>query len=270
MFRILVLVGALAAGGVAAWLSFSLQPGQAPAATVVALEPQIRTQEVLVAALDLAPGVTLTDQELRWQSWPEEALNPGFISHSGRPDAVADLTGSVVRQAMVAGEPIREGKLANKGSGYLAAILPSGMRAVAVRVSAESAAGGFILPNDRVDIIYTGGSGGALSRTLLTNIKVLAIDQNAVDSETIADTAVGKTATLELDRVQAEVIAAAQASGSLSLALRATADNQETPTLVSQRDDEASEPAPPASRRGTVRIIRAGKSQTVQSNGPVQ
>jgi len=258
MFRVLVLVGALAAGGIAAWLSFGLQPGSAPAATLAG--PQIKTQEVLVAAIDLTQGLALTDQALRWQAWPEDTVNPGFISRADRPEAIQDLTGSVVRQAMVVGEPIRDGKLSSKDSGYLATLLKSGMRAVAVRVSAESSAGGFILPNDHVDVLHTSGNDGGRSRTLLANIRVLAIDQNAVDSGTERDSAVGKTATLELDPAQAEVISGAQASGSLSLALRATADN----------DEEA---APAVVRRSTgvsVRIIRAGQSQTIQSDGPVE
>ena len=256
MFRVLVLMGALAAGGVAAWLSFGLQLDSAPAATLAASAAQIKTQEVLVAAVDLAQGAALSDQELRWQDWPEDALNPAFISRSGRPKAIEELAGSMVRHAMAAGEPIRAGKLADKDAGYLAALLPSGKRAVAVRVSAESAAGGFILPNDRVDVLHTGGNSGGRSRAILTNIRVLAIDQSTGGSE--ADTAIGKTATLELDPAQAEAIAGAQTSGSLSLALRATADNDE---------------APASARRSTgvsVRIVRAGQSQIVQTDGPVQ
>lgn len=259
MFRVLVLVGALLAGGIAAWLSFGLQPGSAPATTLAAA-PQIKTQEVLVAAVDLVLGAAVTDQELRWQAWPEDAVNPGFISRDLRPEAVKDLTGSIVRQSMVVGEPIRDGKLSNKASGYLATLLKSGMRAVAVRVTAESSAGGFILPNDHVDVLHTSGQDGGRSRTLLANIKVLAIDQRAVDSGTESDAAVGKTATLELDPAQAEVISGAQATGALSLALRATADN----------DEKA---APAVVRRSTgvsVHIVRAGQSQTIQSDGPVQ
>ena len=255
MFRILVLVGALMAGGVAAWLSFSLQPTPAPAA--VATSPQVKTQEVLVAAVDLMQGQALTEQELRWQSWPEEAVNPGYISRAGRPDAVETLTGSVVRHAMVAGEPIQEGKLTSKGSGYLAALLKPGMRAVAVRVSAESSAGGFILPNDHVDVLHTGANDGGRSLTILTNIRVLAIDQNAVDSG--VDTAIGKTATLELEPAQAEVISGAQATGALSLALRATADNEEKGLAPVRRGAGV-----------TVRIVRSGQSQTVQTDGPVR
>jgi len=257
MFRILVLVGALAAGGVAAWLSFGLQPNAAPAATVAAPEPQIRTDEVLVAAADLEQGVALTGEQLRWQKWPADAVGPSYISRSAKPEAVEEFTGSVVRQAILVGEPILEAKLSG-GAGYLASLLKPGKRAVAVRVSAESSAGGFVLPNDHVDVLHTGGGGGGRSLTILTNIRVLAIDQNAVDSGT-GNTAVGKTATLELDPAQVEVISGAQTSGSLSLALRATADNEE--------------PGLEFTRRGpgiTVRIVRSGETQTVQTDGVVR
>jgi pilus assembly protein CpaB len=244
---------------VAAWLSFGLQPDPAPAATVAAPIPQIRTQEVLVAALDLEQGMTLTDQDVRWQTWPEASVNGAFITRVGRPEAIGELTGSVVRQAMVTGEPVHGGRLANSDSGYLASLLKSGMRAVAVRVSAETSAGGFILPNDRVDVLHTGGDSGASSRTILNNIRVLAIDQNAVDSGPEKDTAIGKTATLELTPEQAELISGAQSSGALSLALRATVDNDEV--------------APPVARRNAgiaVRIVRAGQSETVETDGLVQ
>ena len=255
MFRILVLVGALAAGGVAAWLSFGLQPNAAPATTVAAPEPQIRTEEVLVAAADLEQGAALTGEQLRWQKWPADAVGPSYISRSAKPKAVEEFTGSVVRQAIINGEPILAAKLSGS-AGYLASMLKPGKRAVAVRVSAESSAGGFVLPNDHVDVLHTGGGcGGGRSLTILTNIRVLAIDQNAVDSGT-GNTAVGKTATLELDPAQVEVISGAQTSGSLSLALRATADNEE--------------PGLEFARRGpgiTVRIVRSGEAQTVQTDG---
>ena len=256
MLRVLVLVGALAAGIVAAWLSFGLQPDSpVPAAVVTA--PQMKTQEVLVAAIDLPQGEALTSEQVRWQAWPDAAVNPGFIARSSWPKAIDDLTGLVVRQAMVAGEPIRQTKLANKNAGFLAAILAPGMRAVAVRVSAESAAGGFILPNDHVDVLHTAGDNGR-SRTILSNIRVLAIDQKAVDSEAGPDTAIGKTATLELKPGQAEALAGAQATGGLSLALRATADNKEVPAL-SRRSASVS-----------VRMVRSGQSQMIQTDGTVQ
>ena len=257
MFRILVLVGALAAGGVAAWLSLGLKPGSAPAATIAAPEPQIRTEEVLVAAADLEQGAALTEQELRWQQWPADAVGPGYISRSAKPEAVKEFTGSVVRQAILDGEPVLEKKLADN-AGYLASMLMEGKRAVAVRVSAESTAGGFVLPNDHVDVLHTGGGSGGRSHTILTNVRVLAIDQNAVDSGS-ENTAVGKTATLELDPAQAEVISGAQATGSLSLALRATADNDEPGLKLAPRGPGI-----------TVRIVRSGQTETVQTDGVAQ
>ncbi len=111
-----------------------------------------------------------------------------------------------MRSPFVAGEPIREVKLARPGSGFLSAILPSGMRAVAVRVSASNTAGGFILPGDRVDVVADRCPAieratrrrENVSRTILANIKVLAIDQTVGDKQGEA-VVVGKTATLELD-----------------------------------------------------------------------
>lgn len=265
MLRVIVLLVALVAGGVAAWLSIGAQPGTAPG--VAAPTPQIKTQEVLVAALDLPQGARLGESEIRWQTWPEDAVNPGFIRRSVRPEAIDELTGSFVRLPIIDGEPIRVEKLADETSGFLAARLPAGQRAVAVRVSAETAAGGFILPNDRVDVIHTFSQNNeaGLSRTILTSIRVLAIDQRSEDGGDDA-TAVGKTATLELDPAQVEVIAAAGSSGALSLALRSTADNTEAPALA--RLDEA--PAPARQIVGAVRIVRAGQSERINTEGSVQ
>jgi pilus assembly protein CpaB len=130
------------------------------------------------------------------------------------------------------------------------------MRAIAVRISAQNTAGGFILPSDRVDVIQTVAQqtnpdepAENVSRTILTNIKVLAIDQTVGEEEGEANV-VGKTATLELDPAQVEMITAAEASGTLSLALRSIADTDE---LVSSREKQS----------GTVRIFRGGRGQIV-------
>ena len=130
LFRVLVLVVALVAGGVAAYLAMNMAPsGDAP--TVVELAPQIQSQDVLVAASDIRQGQTLSTENLRWQRWPDEAINPGYLQKQTRPDAIETLAGSVVRSQFVAGEPIREVKLARPESGFLSAILPSGKRAIA-------------------------------------------------------------------------------------------------------------------------------------------
>lgn len=258
MLRILILVGALGAGGLAAWLALLMQSGTTPpiVSTETVKAPAI---QVLVAAADLPQGQKLSQANLRWQSWPAEAVIPGFITRTAKPEAVETLAGAVVRHPFVPGEPVREEKLLQDGSNLLAAGLGSGMRAVAIRVSAESSAGGFILPNSRVDIIHTANQQGQaegqaqiVGRTLLRNIRVLAIDQKV--DETKGEAAViGKTATLELNSAQAEIIAGAQVSGGLSLALRSVMDGSEVPT------------APIAERQTprTVRFLRAGRSETV-------
>ena len=256
LFRVLVLVVALVAGGVAAYLAMNMGSGpEAP--TVVELAPQIQTQDVLVAATDIRQGQTLSIDNLRWQRWPEEAINPSYIAKQSRPDALDALTGSVVRSQFVAGEPIREVKLASAESGFLSAILPSGKRAVAVRISAQNTAGGFILPNDRVDVVQTVSQQAApdapvenVSRTILTNVKILAIDQT-VDEQNGEQVVVGKTATLELEPAEVELITAAEASGALSLALRSVADTDEVAASANDRQS------------GTVRIFRSGRRQIV-------
>jgi len=258
LFRVLVLVVALAAGGIAAYLALNLGPENTPAPTVVELAPQIQSQDVLVAASDIGQGEKLTVDNIRWQRWPDDAINPNYIQKQTRPDAVETLKDSIVRSQFVAGEPIREVKLARPGSGFLSAILPSGRRAVAVRISASNTAGGFVLPGDRVDVIQTiaqqaegDGQSENVSRTILTNVKVLAIDQT-IGQENGQAVVVGKTATLELDPAQVELITSAEASGTLSLALRSMADAAEV--TASQEDRRQS---------GTVRFYRAGRGQTL-------
>lgn len=240
MFRFIILFVALVAGGGAAWIVFTMR--SEPVAPMVVQEtPPTATRDVLVASVDLAPGQTLTKESVRWQSWPESAAQQSYIDRSARPDAIASLVGAVVRSKMIAGEPIRDDKLGLVNAGLLSSMLPAGKRAVAVRITAETTAGGFIMPNDRVDVLHTLGSldrpegqKDYTTRTILTNITVLAIDQTLDERNKDKDeksktksAAIGKTATLELNPRQAELLTAAEAAGTLSLALRSTADNAE-------------------------------------------
>ena len=257
LFRVLVLAVALVAGGTAAYIALNMGPGGTQAPTVVELAPQIQSQDVLVAAADIGQGQKLTAENLRWQRWPDDAISEFYMRQQATPDAIQNLQDWVVRSPFIAGEPIREAKLAGPESNFMSASLPSGMRAIAVRVSAQNTAGGFILPNDRVDVIQTvgqaAGTEGAtetVSRTILTNVLVLAIDQTVEEGEEEA-VVVGKTATLELDPAQVELITAAEQSGTLSLSLRSMADTDEVATVRQDRQSS------------TVRIIRSGRSQTV-------
>ena len=230
--RLVVLGVALAAGGVAAYIASGHHEAAPPAA---APPPPIATVEVLIAKNDLARGQVIGDGDVVWQMWPATAANPSFIKRTDRPDAVHEFSGAIVRISVASGEPIREPSVVfGKGSGFLAAVLPKGMRAVAMDVSPESAAGGFILPDDHVDVVLTrhektAGAGGladsVVSETILRNIRILAIDQS-VEEKAGQKSEIGKTATLELTPDQAETLTLARQQGTMSLALRSLVDSQ--------------------------------------------
>jgi pilus assembly protein CpaB len=225
--RIVVLTIAVGAGGVAAYLASGSDP-KAPAEPVV----QLQTVDVLVAKNDIGLGQSVTADDVQWQTWPAASASNNFMRRSERPEATKDVIGSIARSPFIAGEPIREPKLVKpNGSGFMAAMLPTGMRAVSTEISPETGAGGFILPNDRVDVILSrreknpDKSGPDLihAEVILSNIRVLAIDQAPKEKDG-QNSVVGKTATLELKSDQAEILARARQSGTLSLALRSIAD----------------------------------------------
>jgi pilus assembly protein CpaB len=226
--RIAVLGIAIVAGGIAAYLASGPSETPAPAQPVA----QLQTVDVLVAKSDIGLGQSVKPEDLQWQAWPAATAGGSLISRANKADAVKDLTGSIARSPFVAGEPIREQKLVKAdGSGFMAAILPQGYRAVSTEISPETGAGGFILPNDRVDVLLTKrdknpeGKGGdiAVSEIILANIRVLAIDQAPKEKDG-ASALVGRTVTLELKPEQTETLARARQTGTLSLALRSIAD----------------------------------------------
>jgi pilus assembly protein CpaB len=225
--RIVVLTIAVGAGGVAAYLASGSDP-KPPAEPAV----QLQTVDVLVAKNDIGLGQSVTAEDVQWQTWPAATASNNFMRRNERPEAVKDVIGSIARSPFIAGEPIREPKLVKpNGSGFMAAILPTGMRAVSTEISPETGAGGFILPNDRVDVILSkreknpdrGGPDLVHAEVILSNIRVLAIDQAPKEKDG-QNSVVGKTATLELKSDQAEILARARQSGTLSLALRSIAD----------------------------------------------
>jgi pilus assembly protein CpaB len=228
--RIVVLAVAVGAGGIAAYLaSGSKEPPPAPPQPVA----QIDTVEILVAKADINMGQVVAAGDIQWQVWPASAASSYFLRRRDRPNAIEQLTGSIARSPFVAGEPIREAKLIKaNGSGFMAALLPSGMRAVSTEISPETGAGGFILPNDRVDVLLTRrdreaeratGIESFISETILTDVRVLAIDQT-IEEKNGQRVVVGRTATLELSPNQAETLAVSRQRGALSLALRSLID----------------------------------------------
>ena len=251
--RIAVLGIAVVAGGIAAYLaSGSDEKPPAPVA-------QLPTVDVLVAKHEIGLGQSVKPDDLQWQTWPAATASNNFITKTARANAVTEVTGSIARYPFIAGEPIREPKLVRAdGSGFMAAILPSGMRAISTDISPETGAGGFILPNDRVDVILTRREKNADNKSapdivhseiILTNVRVLAIDQAPKEQEG-KNAVVGKTVTLELKPEQAEMLARARQTGTLSLALRSIADAK----MVEQSDEEGQQ-----RRRGqNVNVVRFG------------
>jgi pilus assembly protein CpaB len=231
--RLVVLGVAVAAGGIAAYLaSGSKAPPPPPP---VAVAPPLETVDVLVAKSDLSRGQVIDNEDIGWQTWPAAAANPSFIKKSDRPDAMKDFVGAIVRESMESGDPIRDPKVVMaKGSGFMAAVLPQGMRAVALDITPESGAGGFILPDDRVDVMLTHhdkavekatGVEKVVSDTILQNVPVLAVDQT-IDEKSGTKVVIGKTATLELTESQAETLALSHQLGTISLTLRSLLDSQ--------------------------------------------
>jgi pilus assembly protein CpaB len=227
--RIVVLTIAVGAGGIAAYLASGSDNKPAPTEPVA----QLQTVDVLVAKADIGLGQTVKLEDMQWQTWPAATASNNFIRRSERPDATTQVAGSIARAPFIAGEPIREPKLVKAdGSGFMAAILPTGMRAVSTEISPETGAGGFILPNDRVDVILSkreknadrpGAPDVVNSEVILPNVRVLAIDQAPKEKDG-QNSVVGKTVTLELKPEQTETLARSRQTGTLSLALRSIAD----------------------------------------------
>jgi pilus assembly protein CpaB len=245
--RIAIIGVALAAGSVAAYLSSgSREPLPLPLATNA--PEKVAANEVLVAATDLPLGMKLGVPDLKWLQWPAEGIGNGMILRKDAPDAIAQNAGSMVRESFVANEPIRKEKLIRTDTGFLAAILPGGRRALAISIDqrGSNSAGTLILPNDHVDVIHIYKDWRAskaqatdiyASETLLQNIRVLAIGPN-IEEKNGERVAVGETATLELDPDQVNTVALAQRTGSLTLALRSVADAN-APQIAAVIDKES-------------------------------
>jgi pilus assembly protein CpaB len=266
--RIAILGVAAIAAGAAALLVRGMLGGGTTQPQALMPPPTI-TAEVLVASKDISPGRALAVDSVRWEAWPKDSVTDAFITKQTEPDLNKAVEGIVVRAPLVNGQPITDASIVRSGvAGFLAATIKPGMRAISMKVTAETGAGGFVLPNDRVDVILTrelgqgGGPKEARSQTILTDVRVLAIDQTA-HQEKDQQTVVGKTATLELTPEQAEIVAQSEALGTLSIALRPLGD-----------EDKVAEAKPVSSRRapgGFVTVYRYGVTRnTTAAPGAVQ
>jgi pilus assembly protein CpaB len=260
--RLIILGVAVAAAGGAGYVAKNMMAAPPPE-IVVEQAPAIELTEVLVLRGDVPMGAPVGDQ-IGWQSWPSGGVNENFITRESDPEAFETYKGSIARVAMFSGEPLRKSKLIGEGQSFMSSILPTGYRAVATQIAAETSAGGFILPNDYVDVIMTrrsdtaGTTGGFVTETILKNIRVLAIDQAIQEDEEGRRVKVGETATLELTPQQAEIITVAQQMAErLTLSLRSLIDTREKVT------GEADYLVSGNGRKGTIRLIKSGEVSEV-------
>ena len=166
---------------------------------------------VLVATTEIVIGTTIAEDMSSGRRGPKSSVSENFLRAEPGSESFEGVAGHWCARPFYAGEPISETRLIRADSGYMSAILPSGMRAVATRIAADTSAGGFVLPNDHVDVIMTrqdqcGGrrlAGGYVTETILNNVRVLAIDQT-IEEQNGEKVVIGQTATLELSLKQAK------------------------------------------------------------------
>jgi pilus assembly protein CpaB len=283
--RIIVLVVA-AVAAIGLFLVVQRMAGRKPAPVPAAAAAPLSRPgvQVLTAKHDMTIGQRITMLDLNWQPFPAETVNPAWITGGpypatpggrlgdkavkaaevaiGEGGPMQNVLGAIVREPLLAGEPIVERKIVKGGQGgYMSVVLTPGMRAVAVPVNVESGAGGFILPGDRVDVILSrkldqsgpgqGRDGPSVSsETVLQNIRILAIDQQVQPAKD-AKTIVGAAATLEVPAGDVEILVKARTSGDLSLSLRSYADLGAPVGLPTGRAGNASQ---------AVRVVRAGRA----------
>jgi len=284
--RVAVLGVAGVSGLVAAVIAMHLaSPPPAPPQPVSAAVAPLPTSAVLVATKDIPIGGKIAADAMRWQDWPSTDLAANFIARNGDGTGQTQpLVGSIARASIYAGEPITEAKLIHSDRGFMSAILPQGMRAVALRIAADTSAGGFILPNDRVDVIMTrkaanpaaNGGNDYLTETILNNVRVLAIDQTIENAQANSSstkggdggqTVIGQTATLELSPQQSQIITVAQqmadqGGGRLTLALRSVADSR---VLPGDKAEDAIHLIGGTKKNGAITVVRDGVATDVST-----
>ncbi|HET6942706.1 MAG TPA: Flp pilus assembly protein CpaB [Sphingomicrobium sp.] len=185
------------------------------------------TTKVAVAAIPLDYGIDLTPDKVKFVDYPSASLPAGAFSNYNQLAPAGKRR--VVLRPIALNEPILATKLAGEGLGpSIAYLLPDGMRAAAVRINDVSGVAGFVQPMDTVDVLITRqlqGDNRQVTDVLLQAIKVIAIDQNSNDAN--GKPVIGKTATLEVNPMDAQKLALAQEVGSLSLVLRKPGEEQD-------------------------------------------
>ena len=190
-------------------------------------QAQQGTTKVAVAAVPLDYGIDITPDKVKFVDYPTSSIPAGAFSDFNQ--LAPSGKRRVVLRPMAINEPILATKLAGEGLGpSISYLLPDGMRAAAVRVNDVSGVAGFVQPMDTVDVLITRqmpGSEAQATDVLLQAVKVIAIDQNAQGAD--GKPVLARTATLEVNPIDAQKLALAQNVGSLSLVLRKPGEDQD-------------------------------------------
>jgi pilus assembly protein CpaB len=236
MNRRLIIVGAIAILAFGATYMVLRGAGNSAPSPAAEAPPKVDVEQVLVAGQDLPMGTVVNEGATAWHPWPKADVSELMITKSTKPDALKDVEGSMTRVAFLRGEPIRHDKLVQAG-------------AVAIKIDndGDSTAGGFILPNDRVDVVRLArdeestkarGVEVMTAQPILANVRVLAIGQN-VEELNGKKVITGANATLELDPDQVNLIILAQHAdnSNLHLVLRSLVDSGGPAKTVVSPDD---------------------------------
>ena len=273
-----ILIAGLAVAAIVVFTQVKRLGTPAPVQLAAAPEQVIQKVEyvdVLVAANNMSLGSRISEQSVLWKQWPAEAITPALISNTVRPQAIEELKRAIVRSPILEGEPISESKLVKAGSsGVMAALLKPGMRAVTTRISVDTAAGGFIQPGDRVDIILTQtvqpdqiSSGRQTNQrlfiadTIFENVHVLAIDQTYSTGVEGGASVIGSTATFEMSQQDAELLQQSVSKGDLSLTLRGIVRSGVQAASAAKTEKKQVE------TESTLTVYRGGQPQQVAIRG---
>jgi len=277
--KLILLIGALVVAAVTALLAKNMFTG-ASAPQVEAKKVEVLGEEVLVASRALPVGTIITPDAFSFQPWPEDLVEEAYYKKEGTD--IESLNGTVVRNAITAGQPLTKGAIVSPGDrGFLAAALGPGMRAVTIPVSGLTGVAGFVFPGDRIDLMLTQavkGDGPELkvSETVIRNVRVLATDNRVTQTKNEAGQAVAqktKLVTLEATPKIAEKIAVAQTLGTLSLSLRSLADSTaELEEAIASGDIKLPKTDDPAEEAAMLKSLAArpnSKKSTYSTGGEV-
>lgn len=272
---ILISIAVLIAGVTAMLARNLVAPLPEPGEQQVVVKVVDSKMKILVAATDMPVGHFVKREDMVWQSWPDETVHERYIQQNS-DITVESLIGAVSVHPVSSGEPILNTRLVKPGNrGFMAAVLPTGMRAISVRITATTGNAGFVFPGDRVDILLThqvdidseAREKARVSETVLRNVRVLAINQST-DNPTHTPS-IGKTATLEVTSGDAEKISLIKNMGELTLVLRSLAGVEgentqqtvaDTPTATWDSDvsKQLSGSSGAQGKNHTVKVFRGG------------